>query len=380
MAMEEAVNLRPKSSRRNMIIGLAVVLVLLALYIFFVVQDWHQLWKIVSAPDNIPIVAMLFLVPFFTWLGVKQARANDQLVETLEADPKLAKTHHRKAEPWRPGWAKELHVWPYLVRIEFLAAVIVTVVLYVWSITLNAPLEEPANPNLTMNPSKAPWYFLGLQEMLVYFDPWIAGVVMPSIIMIGLMVFPYVDSNPLGNGYYTIKQRRFSLLMFGWGFLMWILLIVIGTFIRGPGWIWFWPGQTWDHNAVVFDKNVDLHDLLAQKLGLHFLATNPGKLIFGFLVVSGFYLIGGLFFHWLMTVDFKKISRPRSLKLSELHRSLFPKNAFEQKILSRTSLLQYLIFQFFAVSVLLALPVKLFLRLAFTIKYVWVIPWVNINF
>ena len=177
-------------------------------------------------------------------MGVRQALANDRLVTELEGDSKLAKTHHRKAEPWRPGWAKELHVWPYLVRVEFLATVIVTVVLFVWSITLNAPLEEPANPNLTMNPSKAPWYFLGLQEMLVYFDPWIAGVVMPSIIMIGLMVFPYVDSNPLGNGYYTIKQRRFSLLMFGWGFLMWILLIVIGTFIRGPGWIWFWPGQT----------------------------------------------------------------------------------------------------------------------------------------
>jgi hypothetical protein len=231
-----------------------------------------------------------------------------------------------------------------------------------------------------MNPSKAPWYFLGLQEMLVYFDPWIAGVVMPSIIMVGLMVFPYVDSNPLGNGYYTLRQRRFALWMFGAGFLQWIVLIVIGTFIRGPGWIWFWPGQTWDHNAVVFDKNVDLHDLLAQKLGLTFLTTSVGKFLFGLIVVSGFYVVGALFFHWLMTVDFKKIRRPRSFKLSELHQSLFPKSEFEQKILSRTSLLQYLMFQFFAVSVLLALPVKLFLRLAFTIKYVWVIPWLNINF
>jgi len=357
---------------------LVVLLVIVALWAINV-QDWHQLWTISSAPDNIPIVAMLFLVPFFTWMGVRQAVANDRLIEELESDPKLAKTHHRKVEPWRPGWARELHVWPYLVRIEFLATVIVTVVLFIWSIKLNAPLEEPANPNLTMNPSKAPWYFLGLQEMLVYFDPWIAGVVMPSIIMVGLMVFPYVDSNPLGNGYYTLRQRRFALWMFGAGFLMWILLIVIGTFIRGPGWIWFWPGQTWDHNAVVFDKNVDLHDLLAQKFGLHFLATNPGKLIFGFLVVSGFYLVGALFFHWLMTVDFKKMRLPRGLSLTELHRSLFPKNAFEQKILSRTSLLQYLTFQFFAVTVLLALPVKLFLRLAFTIKYVWVIPWLNIN-
>jgi hypothetical protein len=346
---------------------LGVLLVIVALWAINV-HDWRQLITISTAPDNIPIVAMLLLVPFFTWMGVKQAMANDRLIEELEADPKVAKTHHRKVEPWRPGWARELHVWPYLVRIEFLATVIVTVILFIWSITLMAPLEEPANPNLTMNPSKAPWYFLGLQEMLVYFDPWIAGVVMPSIIMVGLMVFPYVDSNPLGNGYYTLKQRRFSLLMFGWGFLMWILLIVIGTFIRGPGWIWFWPGQTWDHNAVVFDKNVDLHDLLAVKLHLPFLAMNPFKFIFGFLVVSGFYVVGALFFHWLMTVDFSKLRWNR----------LFPKNEFEQKLLARTSLLQYVTFQFFAVSVLLALPVKLFLRLVFTIKYVWVTPWFNI--
>src|ERR1041385_1769720 len=336
------------------------------------VQDWHQLWMISSAPDNIPIVAMLFLVPFFTWMGIRQAVVKDRLITELEGDQKLAKTHHRKIEPWRPGWARELHVWPYLVRIEFLATVIVTVVLFIWSITLNAPLEEPANPNLTMNPSKAPWYFLGLQEMLVYFDPWIAGVVMPSIIMIGLMAFPYVDSNPLGNGYYTLKQRRFSLLLFVWGFLMWILLIVIGTFIRGPGWIWFWPGRTWDHNAVVFDKNVDLHDMIAtsrigKALHLGFLQSAPGKVIFGAIVVGSFYIIGGLFFHWLMTVDFKRIRlRPPF--------NLFPKDPFEQKLLARTSLRQYLTFQFFAVSVLLALPIKLLLRLTLTIKYVWVIP------
>jgi hypothetical protein len=361
----------PKLSKGKLI-TLGVLLLLLVLAIFFV-QDWHQLWIISSAPDNIPIVAMLFLVPIFTWMGIRQSRANDRLIAQLETDPKLAKTHHRKAEPWRPGWAREIHVWPYLVRIEFLVTVIVTVILFVWSILLNAPLEEPANPNLTMNPSKAPWYFLGLQEMLVYFDPWIAGVVMPSIIMIGLMVFPYVDSNPLGNGYYTLKQRRFAVGMFAWGFLMWILLIVIGTFIRGPGWIWFWPGQTWDHNAVVFDKNVDLHDWIAtsrigKALHLGFLSNNPWKFIFGFLVVSGFYVVGALFFHWLMTVDFKKLSI----------RNLFPKDAFEQKLLARTSVLQYATFQFFAVSVLLAMPVKLILRLALTIKYVWVTPWFNI--
>ena len=378
--MEEALNIKPKASRRNMIIGLAVVLVLLGLYILFVVQDWHQLWKIVSAPDNIPIVAMLFLVPFFTWLGVKQARANDQLVETLEADPKLAKTHHRKAEPWRPGWAKELHVWPYLVRIEFLAAVIVTVVLYVWSLTLNAPLEEPSNPNLTMNPSKAPWYFLGLQEMLVYFDPWIAGVVMPTLIMVGLMVFPYVDSNPLGNGYYTYRQRRFAVNMFGWGFLMWILLIFIGTFIRGPGWIWFWPGETWDHNTVVFDRNRDVHEIVG--LTVANFPNYPGLMkwfvipVFGFLLVAAFFVVGALFFHWLMMRAPFKFRYLTSW--SEFKTWATVSGEFEKKLLANTSLLQYWTFQFFAITVLLAMPVKLFLRLVFTIKYVWVTPFFNV--
>ncbi|MDT4954493.1 MAG: hypothetical protein QOJ02_2631 [Acidobacteriota bacterium] len=329
------------------IVLLALVL-LVALYAIFFVSDWHQLWTIASAPDNVPIVALIPLVAFFTWLGIKQAQDNDRLIERLEKDPQLAKTHHRKAHPWRPGWARDLHVWPYLVRVEFLAAIIVTIILFVWSITLNAPLEEPSNPNLTMNPSKAPWYFLGLQEMLVYFDPWIAGVVMPSIIMIGLMVFPYVDSNPLGNGYYTIKQRKFALSMFGIGWVTWIVLIIIGTFIRGPGWIWFWPGQTWDHNAVVFDKNIDLPDIFG--------ITNIWiKTIFGAIVVGGFFVLAGMLLHKLMRW-----------------------NEFEKKLLARTSLLQYLTFQFFAIAVLIALPVKIILRLAFNIKYVWVTPWFNV--
>ena len=177
-------------------------------------MDWRQLWEICSAPDNVPIVGLIPLLAFYIYLAVKQARANDQLIEQLEADPAMAKTHHRKTWPFKPGWAKEVHVWPFLLRIEFLAAIIITIILMVWSITLNAPLEEPANPNLTMNPAKAPWYFLGLQEMLVYFDPWIAGVVMPTLIIIGLMVIPYIDTNPLGSGYYTWKQRKFSISTF----------------------------------------------------------------------------------------------------------------------------------------------------------------------
>jgi cytochrome b/b6/petD-like protein len=363
--------------------GRMVLLLLLVLLVIagFFVQDWHQLWTISSTPDNVPIVAMIPLVIFFTWLGLRQASANDRLVEELDGNTQLAKTHHRKTLPWRPGWARELHVWPFLVRIEFLAAVIVTVILFVWSITLNAPLEEPANPNLTMNPSKAPWYFLGLQEMLVYFDPWIAGVVMPSLMMVGLMVFPYVDSNPLGNGYYTYRQRRFALWMFGIGWFTWLSLIFIGTFIRGPGWVWFWPGQRWDHNVVVNDRNVDLHDWVAtsrlgRTLHLNFLSANPGKFIFGAIIVGTFFLLCGLFLHWLMTrgeFDFKNITNWQYIK--NWARTT---GEFERKVLDRTSILQYMTFQFFAISVLFALPAKLILRQAMNIKYVWVTPWFNI--
>ncbi|HEX5834178.1 MAG TPA: hypothetical protein VFY34_10010, partial [Pyrinomonadaceae bacterium] len=77
---------------------LGVSLLIVALWAINV-QDWHQLWVISSTPDNIPIVAMLLLVPFYTWLGIRQAVANDRLIEQLEEDPKLAKTHHRKVEP-----------------------------------------------------------------------------------------------------------------------------------------------------------------------------------------------------------------------------------------------------------------------------------------
>ncbi|HKY05736.1 MAG TPA: cytochrome C [Blastocatellia bacterium] len=311
-------------------------------------MDWHQLWEITTLPDNIPIVAMLFLIPYFGWLGFKQAIANDRLIEQLEADPKLAKTHHRKTWPWQPHWARELHVWPFLLRIEFLAVIIVTAILFVWSITLNAPLEEPANPNLTMNPSKAPWYFLGLQEMLVYFDPWIAGVVMPSIMIVGLMAFPYVDSNPLGVGYYTWRQRRVAIGAFLVGFVTWLALIVIGTFMRGPGWIWFWPGQTWDHNTVIYEVNRDLPDIL----GIY---SQPWKGIFGAVVVAIFFVVTGAITHKIIT-----------------------STTFERKIFERTSLLQYLTFQVLAITILWALPVKLVLRLLFRIKYVWVTPWFNV--
>jgi cytochrome b/b6/petD-like protein len=311
-------------------------------------MDWSQLWEIASAPDNVPIVALIVLVPFYCWYGLRQSFANDRLIAQLEASPQMAKTHHRKIQPWKTGWDREIHVWPFLLRIEFLATIIVTLLLMVWSLTLDAPLEEPANPTLTMNPSKAPWYFLGLQEMLVYFDPWMAGVVLPSLILVGLMAIPYMDANPLGNGYYTFKQRKFAILAFCFGFLvLWLSMVVIGTFIRGPGWIWFWPGQTWDHNRVVFEANRDLPDIFG-------ITSAIGKGIFGGIVI--------LIYAVLMAVGFHKI---------------LTWNDFNRKIYQRMSLVQYLTLQFFIVTMML-LPVKMIARLAFRIKYVWITPWFNI--
>jgi hypothetical protein len=311
-------------------------------------MDIHQLWSIVSTPDNVPIVLLMFVVPFYTWYALRQAKANDQLIAQLEADPAMAKTHHRKVQPFKPGWTREVHVWPYLLRIEFLAAIIVTIILLVWSITLNAPLEEPSNPTLTMNPAKAPWYFLGLQEMLVYFDPWIAGVVMPSLIIVGLMVIPYIDANPLGNGYYTFKQRRFAIWTFIFGFIiLWVTMIVIGTLIRGPGWMWFWPGMTWDHNRLIFEVNRDLPDIFGIK-------DRILKIIFGAIVVGIYGVAAAIGIHKLITFT-----------------------PFSKKIYARMSLLQYAIMQVFLIT-MLALPVKMILRLVFRIKYVWVTPWFNV--
>jgi hypothetical protein len=189
------------------------------------------------------------------------------------------------------------------------------------------------------------------------------------------MVFPYVDSNPLGNGYYSWRQRRFAVSMFLWGFFMWIILIIIDTFIRGPGWIWFWPGQTWDHNAVVFDRNRDLHEIVAG-WGLPFLNATPFKELFGLIVVSTIFILGGLFFHWLMLR--RRLEWGDVKSFGRLKDWFTRSGEFERKLLARTSLLQYLTFQFFAISVLWLFPVKLLMRLLFTIKYIWVTPWFNV--
>ncbi len=141
---------------------------------------------------------------------------------------------------------EKVFTWPNLVAKEFLAAVVVMIFLLLYSFYIDAPLRELANPGEPENPAKAPWYFLGLQEVLVYFDPWYAGVVLPSIIIVGLMLIPYIDTNPKGSGGYNFVDRKFAVTVFLFGFIFWYVLILIGTYMRGPFWAFFWPWETWN--------------------------------------------------------------------------------------------------------------------------------------
>jgi hypothetical protein len=210
---------------------------------------------IIKKPDNVPIVAMLFLVGFFLWLSMYQAHQNDDRIAA--GQPPLEATDGENEKTW---------VWPDLVYTEMLCMIIGTIVLVVWGIAFQAPLEEAANPARTPNPSKAPWYFLGLQEMLVYYDPWLAGVVFPSLIIVGLMAIPYIDINPKGNGYFTFKERRTEITIFLFGFLIqWVLLVILGTFLRGPNWNFFGPYEYWDLHKLEALNNVNLSEYIWVK-------------------------------------------------------------------------------------------------------------------
>ena len=185
---------------------------------------------------------------------------------------------------------EKVDVWPHLVSREFLAALLVTAILLVWSLMMNAPLEAEANLNVTPNPSKAPWYFVGLQELLVYFDPWIAGVVLPSLIIIGLIAIPYVDTNPNGVGYWAKmkwkkfgplpiwypQERPFAVSVFMLGVIMWFVLIFIGTYCRGPNWEWYAPWEPWSHRRIAKETLKNIPNLWgALVMGSYFLLGTP---------------------------------------------------------------------------------------------------------
>lgn len=299
----------------------------------------ENILRIVAQPDNVAIVLMLVLVGFFSAAAFMLALQNDR---------KKASWIRGEGSPEEVAAFEEekIHIWPYLARKEFLATILVTVLLLAWSIVLDAPLEQEANATLTPNPAKAPWYFVGLQEMLVYFDPWIAGVVLPSLIIFGLAAIPYLDTNPRGGGYYTWAERKAEIIVFCFGFLLWVGLIIVGTFMRGPGWIWFWPWEPWDPDKVVQATNVDLTEFFGVS------SRSVGGSLIGGTVVLGYYLVG-------MLLPYRFLQRRRP------------------EILLRAQSVRY-VMVFFLLLTMLALPIKMLLRLTINLKYIWVTPWFSI--
>ena len=291
--------------------------------------------EILFLKDNEVIAIFSFIVYFFAAVAFYKAFKGDRERSKGERPPEGGSSDDK------------ILTWPYLVRKEFLVAIFLTAGLLVWGIVTDPPLEEIANPSVTPNPSKAPWYFLGLQEMLVYFDPWIAGVTFPSIIIFGLMAIPYVDVNPKGNGYYTFRERWFAITVFSFGYLfLWVMLIVVGVFLRGPGWLLFWPWEEWNPHRIVAETNYDL----TQFIGIDS-TTLLGSIIGGGVVLI-YFLLG-------MAIPYAIMKSKKS------------------EILQKLGFIRYMTVAFLFWS-MIGLPIKMVLRLVFHLKYIWVTPWFNI--
>ena len=131
----------------------------------------------------------------------------------------------------------KVYTWPHLLLVEFVALLAAGSLLLIASFFLDAPLGSLANPNDVPAINKAPWYFMGLQELLRYFHPMVAGVTLPGVFMVALMAIPYVDKNPSAKP----ENRKVANMAFTFFLTFWGLLVIIGSFLRGPGYEWVWP-------------------------------------------------------------------------------------------------------------------------------------------
>jgi hypothetical protein len=210
------------------------------------------------------------------------------------------------------------------VGIEFLAGLIFTFIIMVWSLFMNAPLKELANPADTPIDERAPWYFIGLQELLIFFDPWLAGVILPSILLVGLLLVPFIDPNKEGGiGRYTFRDRPIAVSVFGFGFAMWYVLIIIGQFFRGPARVFYWP---WEDKSVL--KELPLIEMV------------------------NFHIAGGFAF---FIIYFGVLVILPQFIFKNLYKSL--------------GIIRYYIFvSLFAIMLLI--PIKIFLRYVFDVKYI----------
>jgi hypothetical protein len=322
-----------------------------AITVFYVLSMFDpNFLLIVAKPDNVPITIVLYLVAFLTWYAMYQAVENDKRIEKGE-------------KPMEKQEEDKVWVWPDLVYTELLCMILLGIVLIAWSILLSAPLEQPANPANSPNPSKAPWYFLGLQEMLVYFDPWLAGVVFPTLIIVGLMAIPYIDTNPKGNGYFTFKERRAEIGIFLYGFLvLWVLLVISGTFLRGPNWNFFGPYEFWDPHRVEPLLNVNVSDFFWVRALGRPLPSNPLIREFLGIILIAFY-IGVL----PVLLSKPKEKFPGFLKWASLH-------GYYEKMGPARYYVGVVLF-----LLMLSLPIKMYLRWFFNLKYIVAFPEIFFN-
>ncbi len=336
--------------------GLTIVAVVL--FLFALSLSDYNFRIIITTPDNVPIVGMLGLVGFCLWLAFSQARENDARIAGGGA-PLEKETSTRRA-----------FTWPDLVYPELICMVLATAVLIIWSVFLKAPLEEPANPTASPNPAKAPWYFLGLQELLVYFDPWIAGVVLPGLVIVGLMAIPYIDVNKKGNGYFSFKERQTEITTFLFGFVvLWVLLIIMGTFLRGPNWNFFGPFEAWDVHKLVPLNNVNLSEFFwVRFLGSKHFGMGP-MLSAGALskVMSG---------GWMDLV--KEAPGFVALGAYAVIWFKFAKSKLFEKYRTQMSPLQFATMMVL-LAIMVSVPIKMYLRWIFTLKYILTFPKIAFN-
>ena len=198
-------------------------------------------------------LAMLVLVSLHIWrvrkdgLSGAPATAGPVVEETAGGFPASTRTYGLMALTRRPTVSveardpdDEVFAWPHLLYREALVALGVVIVMHLVSLVFMAPLEEMADPTRTPNPAKAPWYFLGLQE-LVHYSALIGGVVVPALLVVTLLALPYVDRDPRGSGRWFAPERRVANTVFCAAVLVFAVFTVIGTFFRGPYWAWVWP-------------------------------------------------------------------------------------------------------------------------------------------
>jgi quinol-cytochrome oxidoreductase complex cytochrome b subunit len=177
---------------------------------------------------------------------------NPEITESIAgAFPASEKTYGLMAigEGKQPIESREpedtVSTWPHLLYRELLFSLIVISILLIFSVFFNAPLEEIANPSKTPNPAKAPWYFLGLQELVHYSAFW-GGVVVPALVVILLIGIPYLDRTKTGVGIWFSRDRKLAIILFTLLMALIIIVTIIGTFFRGPDWAWIWPWQLAD--------------------------------------------------------------------------------------------------------------------------------------